>query len=245
MGFEFDLNVKKKDSFDYNKVYDLAIIGGGPGGLSAALYAKRKGINVVLISGDIGGQVADTSSVENYLGIESMTGEEMVKTFRKHVESYDVPMLDGTKVNEVKQGKEKILKLDNGKEVKTKTVIIGTGSLNRKLNVPGEEEFNGKGVTYCAICDGPLFEDMDVLVAGGGNSAVEAAIDLSKTASSVKLVQRSVLRADQVLINRMESLDNVEVYLGHQIKEIKGDKSVSAVITKNKETGEEVIFDTK
>ncbi|HKL42984.1 MAG TPA: FAD-dependent oxidoreductase [Clostridia bacterium] len=245
MGFEFDLNVKKKDSFDYNKVYDLAIIGGGPGGLSAALYAKRKGINVVLISGDIGGQVADTSSVENYLGIESMTGEEMVKTFRKHVESYDVPMLDGTKVNEVKQGKEKILKLDNGKEVKTKTVIIGTGSLNRKLNVPGEEEFNGKGVTYCAICDGPLFEDMDVLVAGGGNSAVEAAIDLSKTASSVKLVQRSVLRADEVLIDRMNSLENVEVYLGYQIKEIKGENSVSAVITKNKETGEEVTFETR
>ncbi len=245
MGFEFDLNVKKKDAFDYNKVYDLAIIGGGPGGLSAALYAKRKGINVVLISGDIGGQVADTSSVENYLGIESMTGEEMVKTFRKHVESYDVPMLDGTKVNEVKQGKEKILKLDNGKEVKTKTVIIGTGSLNRKLNVPGEEEFNGKGVTYCAICDGPLFEDMDVLVAGGGNSAVEAAIDLSKTASSVKLVQRSVLRADEVLIDRMNSLENVEVYLGYQIKEIKGENSVSAVITKNKETGEEVTFETR
>ena len=245
MGFEFDLNVKKKDAFDYNVVYDLAIIGGGPGGLSAALYAKRKGINVVLISGDIGGQVADTSSVENYLGIESMTGEEMVKTFRKHVESYDVPMLDGTKVNEVKQGKEKILKLDNGKEVKTKTVIIGTGSLNRKLNVPGEEEFNGKGVTYCAICDGPLFEDMDVLVAGGGNSAVEAAIDLSKTASSVKLVQRSVLRADEVLIDRMNSLENVEVYLGYQIKEIKGENSVSAVITKNKETGEEVTFETR
>jgi len=245
MGFEFDLNVKKTDAFDYNLVYDLAIIGGGPGGLSAALYAKRKGINVVLISGDIGGQVADTSSVENYLGIESMTGEEMVKTFRKHVESYDVPMLDGTKVNEVKQGKEKILKLDNGKEVKTKTVIIGTGSLNRKLNVPGEEEFNGKGVTYCAICDGPLFEDMDVLVAGGGNSAVEAAIDLSKTASSVKLVQRSVLRADEVLIDRMNSLENVEVYLGYQIKEIKGENSVSAVITKNKETGEEVTFETR
>lgn len=245
MGLEFDLNIKKKNEFDYSKVYDLAIIGGGPGGLSAALYAKRKGIDVVLVSGNIGGQVADTSSVENYLGIESMTGEEMVKAFKNHVESYDVPMLDSIKVESIEQGNEKILKLNNGKELKSKTVIIGTGSLNRKLGVPGEDAFYGKGVTYCAICDGPLFTDMDVLVAGGGNSAVEAAIDLSKTASSVKLVQRSVLRADQVLIDRMESLDNVEVYIGHQIKEVKGDKLVSAVVAKNKETGEEVTFDTK
>jgi alkyl hydroperoxide reductase subunit F len=245
MGLEFDLNVKKKNKFDYDKVYDLAIIGGGPGGLSAALYAKRKGIDVVLVSGTIGGQVADTSSVENYLGIESMTGEEMVKAFKSHVESYDVPMLDSIKVESIEPGNEKTLTLDNGKKLKSKTVIIGTGSLNRKLGVPGEDEFYGKGVTYCAICDGPLFTDMDVLVAGGGNSAVEAAIDLSKTASSVKLVQRSVLRADQVLIDRMESLDNVEVFIGHQIKEVKGDKLVSAVVAKNKETGEEVTFDTK
>jgi alkyl hydroperoxide reductase subunit F len=245
MGLEFDLNVKKKNKFDYDKVYDLAIIGGGPGGLSAALYAKRKGIDVVLVSGTIGGQVADTSSVENYLGIESMTGEEMVKAFKSHVESYDVPMLDSIKVESIEPGNEKTLTLDNRKKLKSKTVIIGTGSLNRKLGVPGEDEFYGKGVTYCAICDGPLFTDMDVLVAGGGNSAVEAAIDLSKTASSVKLVQRSVLRADQVLIDRMESLDNVEVFIGHQIKEVKGDKLVSAVVAKNKETGEEVTFDTK
>jgi len=244
MGLEFDLSVKKKNTFDYDKVYDLAIIGGGPGGLSAALYAKRKGIDIVLVSGTIGGQVSDTSSVENYLGIESMSGEEMVKAFKKHVESYDVPMLDSIRVNSIEQGKEKILMLDNGKKLKSKTVIIGTGSLNRKLGVPGEDKYYGKGVTYCAICDGPLFTDMDVMVAGGGNSAVEAAIDLSKTASSVKLVQRSVLRADQVLIDRMESLDNVELYIGHQIKEVKGDNLVSAVVAKNKETGEDVTFET-
>jgi len=244
MGFDFDLNVKKKNVFDYDQVRDLAIIGGGPGGLSAALYAKRKGIDVVLVSGTIGGQVEDTSSVENYLGIESMSGEEMVKAFKKHVESYDVPMLDSIKVNKIEKGKEKTLTLDNGKKLKAKTVIIGTGSLNRKLGVPGEDQFYGKGVTYCAICDGPLFQEMDVMIAGGGNSAVEAAIDLAKIANSVKLVQRSVLRADQVLIDRMESLDNVEVYIGHAIKEVKGDRLVSAVVAKNKETGEDVTFET-
>lgn len=245
MGLEFDLNVKKKSDVDYETIYDLAIIGGGPGGLSAALYAKRKGVNVILVSGNIGGQVADTSTVENYLGIESMSGEEMVKAFKNHVESYNVPMINSINVKEIKQGKEKTLILDNGKNLKSKTVIIGTGSLNRKLGVLGEDEFYGKGVTYCAICDGPLFTDMDVMVAGGGNSAVEAAIDLSKTASSVKLVQRSILRADQVLIDRLESLNNVEVYIGHQIKEVKGDKLVSQVIAKNKETGEDVVFDTR
>jgi alkyl hydroperoxide reductase subunit F len=123
MGLEFDLNVKKKNTFDYDKVHDLGIIGGGPGGLSSALYAKRKGIDVVLVSGDLGGQVTDTSSVENYLGIESMTGEEMDKAFRKHVESYNVPMLNQIKVNEIKQGKEKTLVLDNGKKILTKTVM--------------------------------------------------------------------------------------------------------------------------
>lgn len=245
MGLDFDLNVTKKSSFDYEKIYDLAIIGGGPGGLSAALYAKRKGIDVVLVSGTIGGQVSDTSTVENYLGIESMSGEEMVSAFKKHVESYKVPMLDSIKVDEIRQDQEKTLILDNGKKLRSKTVIVGTGSLNRKLGVTGEDKFYGKGVTYCAICDGPLFTDMDVIVAGGGNSAVEAAIDLSKTASSVKLIQRSVLRADQVLIDRLESLENVEVYIGYQIKEVKGEKLVSSVVTKNKETGEEVTFKTR
>ena len=244
MGLNFDLGFGSSKKFDYEKIYDLIVIGGGPGGLSSALYAKRKGIDVAIISGSIGGQVSDTSSVENYLGIESMSGEGLVKEFKSHVEAYDVPMLDQKKVLEISNDKIKEIKLDSGEIVKAKTVIVATGSLNRKIGVPGEDEFYGKGVTYCAICDGPLFEGLDVIVSGGGNSAVEAAIDLSKIANSVKLVQRSVLRADKVLIDKLESIENVEIFIGHQIKEVKGDKLVSSVIALNKETNEEVEFKT-
>ncbi|MDM8534948.1 FAD-dependent oxidoreductase, partial [Clostridiaceae bacterium HSG29] len=244
MGLNFDLGFGSSKKFDYEKIYDLIVIGGGPGGLSSALYAKRKGIDVAIISGSIGGQVSDTSSVENYLGIESMSGEGLVKQFKSHVEAYDVPMLDQKKVLEISNGKTKEIKLDSGEVVKTKTVIVATGSLNRKIGVPGEDEFYGKGVTYCAICDGPLFEGLDVIVSGGGNSAVEAAIDLSKIANSVKLVQRSILRADKVLVDKLESIENVEIFIGHPIKEVKGDKLVSSVIALNKETNEEVEFKT-
>lgn len=246
MSIGFDLEVGKKKNFDYEKIYDLVIIGAGPGGLSAALYAKRKGLSVVLISKTIGGQVLDTSSVENYLGIESISGEGLVKEFRNHVENYDVPIIDQVAVKSINNDDKSynVLELDNNKALMAKTIIIGTGSLNRHLGVKGEDEFYGKGVTYCAICDGPLFEGLDVLVAGGGNSAVEAAIDLSKIAKSVKLVQRSVLRADEVLINRMKSIENISVYTQHQIKEIKGDQLVSSVVAYDKEKDQEITLET-
>lgn len=244
MGLNFDLGFSNKKKFDYDLVYDLIVIGGGPGGMSSAMYAKRKGLNVAIVAGNIGGQVSDTSSVENYLGFESITGEELVKQFKGHVEAYDIPILDQKIVTEIKSNKIKEILLDNGEIIKSKTVVIATGSLNRKIGVPGEDEFYGKGVTYCAICDGPLFQGLDVIVSGGGNSAVEAAIDLSKIANSVKLVQRSVLRADQVLVDKLESIDNIEVFIGHAIKEVKGDRLVNSVVAINKETNEEVLFKT-
>ncbi|MEA1975932.1 MAG: FAD-dependent oxidoreductase, partial [Bacillota bacterium] len=238
MGLNFDLGFSNKKKFDYDLVYDLIIIGGGPGGMSSAMYAKRKGLNVAIVASSIGGQVSDTSSVENYLGFESITGEELVKQFKSHVEVYDIPILEQKIVTEIKSNKIKEILLDNGEVIKTKTVVIATGSLNRKIGVPGEDEFYGKGVTYCAICDGPLFQGLDVIVSGGGNSAVEAAIDLSKIASSVKLVQRSILRADKVLVDKLESIDNVEVFIGHAIKEVKGDRLVNSVVAFNKEKNE-------
>lgn len=242
MDLSFDLNVSKKTKFDYEKSYDLAIIGGGPGGLSAALYAKRKGLDVVIISKDLGGQVSDTTTVENYLGIQRISGEELVRQFKKHIESYDVKVLKDVLVKRIENNDFKDLILDNGKVLKSRAIIISTGTINRRLNVPGEKEFYGKGVAYCAICDGPLFEGKDVIVAGGGNSAVEAAIDLSKIANSVKLVQRSVLRADKVLIDKLEEMKNVDIYVGHQIKELKGDKTLKKVIAVNRKTEKQVEF---
>jgi len=244
MGFElnFDTSSMKSNTkkLEDNLMYDVLIIGGGPAGLNSALYAMRNGLKTGIIAEKYGGQVLDTSSVENYLGYESIPGEDLVGAFRKHVEKYDIPVKKDSRVEKVeKNDKRFYLSMSDGTELKSKTLIIATGSKPRKLNVPGEEEFSGKGVAYCAICDAPLFQGKDVVVAGGGNSAVEATIDISKIANKVYLVQRSVLRAEKALVDKLETLDNVEIYLGTQVKEIYGEKLVKGIKVYKKEENKE------
>ncbi len=248
MGFElnFDSSSLKSDTkkIEKNVMYDVLIIGAGPAGLNSALYATRNGLNAGLIADKYGGQVLDTSSVENYLGYESIPGEDLVGAFREHVEKYDIPIKKNSRVEKVEKRDNRFyLSMSDGTELKTKTLIIATGSKPRKLNVPGEVEFSGKGVAYCAICDGPLFQGRDVVVAGGGNSAVEATIDIAKIANKVYLVQRSALRAEQALVDKLGTLDNVEIYLGTQIKEIYGEKLVKGIKVYNKIEDKE--FDIK
>lgn len=209
-------------TLDQNLLYDVLVVGGGPAGLSAALYAKRKGLNVGIISEKTGGQIIDTSVVENYLGYASISGVELAEKFQSHVSSLNVPIANDSVKSLKLEDTIKELTLGDDSTYRTKSLIIATGSKPRKLNVEGEEEFSGRGVAYCAICDGPLFADLDVIVAGGGNSAVESVLDLSKIASSVTLVHRSQLRADQVLIDEMEKLENVQVKLNTQIQKISG-----------------------
>ncbi|WP_409226811.1 FAD-dependent oxidoreductase [Gudongella sp. SC589] len=233
---------KEKPKMDPETVYDLIVVGGGPAGLNAALYAKRKGLQVGIIARDIGGQVMDTSSVENYLGFNSLSGEELMKKFIGHVNELSVPILEyeeleAINVKDKSSMREVVLK--NGEKFNTYSVIIATGSKPRKLGVPGEKEYAGKGVCYCAICDGPLFAGEEVIVAGGGNSAVEAAIDLAKIVKKVTIVHRSQFRADQILIDQLSKLDNVEVKLQTQILEVQGDKFMTGVKVKDKESGEE------
>lgn len=234
-----DFTKKKTGPFDHSKKYDLVVIGLGPAGLNAALYAKRKGLEVAMIGNKSGGQVIDTTSVENYLGTEFKTGEELVKGFNDHVMSLNVPMLKEVEVTEIKPlNKGFTITLSTGEIIEALSVIVATGSRPRKLGVKGEELFLGKGVAYCAICDGPLFEGLDVVVAGGGNSAVEAAIDLAKIANKVTLVHRSQFRADQIVIDKLNTLKNVEVFLETEILEVKGQALMSALIVKDKATGE-------
>ena len=243
MGFELNFdsesvkNIDKK--IDKNTIYDVLIIGGGPAGLNSALYAKRNGLEVGIIAETYGGQVIDTSSVENYLGYESIVGEDLVGAFRKHIEKYEIPIKKESRLEKVEK-KDEIFHLDlsDGSHLKTRTLIIATGSKPKKLNVPGEKEYLGKGVAYCAICDGPLFQGKEVVIAGGGNSAAEAAIDLSKVAKKVKLVQRSILRAEKALVDKLESIENIEIYLGTQIKEIYGDKLVKGIKVYDKDKDE-------
>lgn len=233
-----DLNInlasiqKNKEKLDSDTLYDLLILGGGPAGLNAALYSKRKGSNVGIIAKDLGGQVIDTSSVENYLGYKHLSGIDLVEKFKEHVDELNVPVAEYSTVEALRLSDDNSLKevlLNDGSIYKAKSIIIATGSKPRRLNVPGEIEFAGKGVAYCAICDGPFFTDEDIIVAGGGNSAVEAAIDLAKIAKKVTLVHRSNFRADKILINQLQKLKNVDIKLNTEIKEIVGDSLMNGI----------------
>jgi alkyl hydroperoxide reductase subunit F len=217
---------------DKDIIYDVLVIGGGPAGLNAALYLKRKGLNIGIVAKALGGQVVDTSSVENYLGITDVSGIGLAEKFKEHVNTLNVPIEEFVTIETVKATNDTVIKeivLSDGTILKSKAIIIATGSKPRKLGVLGENEYAGKGVAYCAICDGPFYTDEEVIVAGGGNSAVEAAIDLSKIASKVTLVHRSEFRADKILVDQLEKLENVEIKLNTQIKEVIGDKFMTGI----------------
>jgi alkyl hydroperoxide reductase subunit F len=213
-------------------MYELIIIGGGPAGMTAAVYAARKKINTLLISGDIGGQGLTTWLVENYMGYQFIEGHELMKKFEEQVKQFPTDV----KV-EVGKRAERLSRVDGGFEVRTdrgetyqaKAAILATGKRPRKLNVPGEKELLGRGVTYCAICDGPLFADVKVAVIGGGNSALEAADDMVKIADHVYLVSLTPLTGDQILIDRMKSASNLTIFLEHEVLEIKGESRVKGI----------------
>lgn len=233
-----NLNISSNDhQLDAEKMYDVIIIGGGPAGLSAAIYSARKGLSVGIIGDKLGGQVHDTSSVENYIGFEFVTGEALAKNFENHTKSLKVAITTDTKVKKIRKEDNFFIETDSYMTYKSKTIIIATGSKSRQLGVTGENEFYGKGVSYCAICDGPLFQDRVVTVVGGGNSAVEAAIDLSKIAKKVILVHRSEFRADRILVDKLLALDNVEINLSTQIEAIKGEALVEEIQVKGKTNG--------
>lgn len=247
MSFNFQVDLKKGFSFNEpSKVseevlYDHLIIGGGPAGLNAALYAKRRGLSVAILTMRKGGQLLDTNIVDNYLGLREISGESMTEEFLQHVESLEVPIRDEAEVvaYSFENGNHQ-LKLSSGEVYKAKTVLISTGSNPRHLEVPGEDTYSGKGVAYCAICDAPLFKGKDVIIAGGGNSAVDSALDLAKVARSVTLVHRSQFRADKILVDKLDKDPKIKVYLETQILEIFGEDVMKGIRVKNKLTGEEL-----
>ena len=244
LGLDLNLNLTAKASreVDPSVVYDTLVIGAGPAGLNAALYAKRKGLQVGVLAERIGGQVLDTSMVENWLGVNKISGEGLMKTYEDHVKEYDVPITGGVRVERVTNGDVKEVHAGNGTTYQARTLILATGTLPRKLGVPGEAEYAGRGVSYCAICDGSFYAGLDVVVAGGGNAAVGAAIDLARIAKSVRLVQRSTLRADRVLLDRLTAQPNVEILLKTRVLEIQGEDMVTGIRVQNAETGEETLL---
>jgi alkyl hydroperoxide reductase subunit F len=204
-------------------MYELIIIGAGPAGMTAAVYAARKKLNALLISHNIGGQVLWTAGVENYMGYQFIEGAELMQKFEEQVRQFPLDRKIGEKVmNLSRTNKGFEVKTDNGESYHARAVIIATGKRPRQLNVPGEEDLRGRGVTYCAICDGPLFAGESVAVIGGGNSALEAAEDMVKIAEHVYLVSLTPLTGDQILIDKVSGANNLTMFLEHEVLEIKG-----------------------
>ncbi len=220
-------------------VYDMIIVGAGPAGLSAAIYAARKVLKTLIVSEDIGGQVTWTYDVDNYLGFSQIETADLIAKFEEHVEKYGVEKLIGVKVKALElTGKTKKVITSDDKAYLARTVLIATGKHPRPLNVPGEKEFVGMGVAYCSTCDAPLFADLDVAVAGGGNSALGAAIDLIKVARKVYVVSLTPLTGDPMLQDQVMSSAKVEVFTEYKILRIVGDSAVTGLEIESLKTGE-------
>ncbi|MEM1574496.1 MAG: FAD-dependent oxidoreductase [Nitrososphaerota archaeon] len=221
-------------------LYDLIIIGGGPAGITAAIYAARNKINFMLVTVNIGGQVVLSSQIENYTGFQYITGEELKKKFQEHLDKYKFDL----KMEEVKkiERENNLFKVitDSGTYL-SKTVIIATGRRPKELKIPGEAKFKNRGVTYCAICDAPLFEDLDVAVIGGGNSGLEAVLQLIKIAKSINLIEiNPELKAEKILIEKALASNKVKIWTSTKIKEIIGDKTVKYI--KIERNGKEILL---
>ncbi len=209
-------------------VFDVLIVGGGPAGAAAAVYAARKGIRTGIVAERFGGQTLDTLGIENYISVLETQGPKFAAALEAHARHYDVDIMNGQRVEKLapslQPGGTTTITLANGAQLQGRTVILSTGARWRNVNVPGEAEYRNKGVAYCPHCDGPLFKGRKVAVIGGGNSGVEAAIDLAGVVAHVTLIEfAEALKADAVLVNKLKSLPNVSIHVNAQTTEITGD----------------------
>lgn len=210
--------------------FDVLVVGGGPGGASAAIYAARKGIRTGIVAERFGGQVLDTATIENFISVNQTDGPKLAANLEEHVKDYDIDVMNLQVAVGIEKKDYIEVELENGAILKANSVILSTGARWRKLEIPGEDEFSNKGVAYCPHCDGPLFEGKDVAVVGGGNSGVEAAIDLAGIVRNVTLLEKSPnLKADAVLQERLKSLSNVTVIKNAQTTEITGEDNVNGI----------------
>lgn len=237
----FDLNEKDFANMPNDIIYDTIVIGAGPAAMSSAIYAIRKGLKTGIIAETVGGQVLTTNDIENIIGTVKTTGPDFAHSLEKHAKEYEIPFYKGHLVEKIIDEKEyKILITNDKKEFKTKTVIIATGAKHRELNIEGEKEYTGKGVHYCSTCDGPFYRNLDVLVVGGGNSGVEAALDMVNIAKSVVLMEfMPTLKADNVLQDKLYSNEKIKVITNAQTKKVSGEQFVKQVSYIDRETNEE------
>ena len=241
---KIDHKAKDRASQDISKKepFDMLIVGGGPAGASAAVYAARKGIKTGIVAERFGGQVMDTLGIENFISVKATEGPRLVAALEEHVKEYDVDIINLQKAKSLSKngGPNYELELEDGGKLESKAIIVATGARWKELGVKGELKFKGKGVAYCPHCDGPLFKGKNVAVVGGGNSGVEAAIDLAGIVGHVTVLEFAPeLKADQVLVNRLKSLNNVDIQLNVQTSEIVGSEKVSHVQFIDRDTKEE------
>jgi len=220
-------------------IYDLIIIGAGPAGITAAVYAARKRMKFLVLTGDIGGQAGWSGDIENYTGYQFVTGPELVSKFEEHMRKYSIDFHENEEVKEIGRSGDSVKVKTAKGEYQAKTVIIASGKVSRELGVPGEKEFKNKGLTYCATCDGPLFSGKDVAVIGGGNSALDAALQMIKIAKTVYVINNTDrLGGDAVMREKVQSAPNVKVVNGAKVTAVTGIKMVSGISVRTK-SGEE------
>lgn len=237
----FKIGSNNKSAKYDGKEYDVLVIGGGPAGSSAAIYAARKGIKVGLVAERFGGQVMDTIGIENLIATKYTEGPKLVTQLEEHVKEYNVDIITLQKAVKIQKEEKLEVTLDDNSRLKTKSIIVSTGAKWRNLGVPGEQKFKNKGVAYCPHCDGPLFKGKHVAVIGGGNSGVEAAIDLAGIVEHVTLIEFGAeLRADKVLQDRLSSLSNTTIIKNAQTKEITGINTVNGITYTDRTTQQEI-----
>lgn len=228
-----------------SRTYDVLVLGGGPAGASAAIYSARKGLRVAIVAEKVGGQVKETVGIENLISVPQTTGAQLADNLRSHINHYPIDLFEDRKIEKAElQGKEKRISVVGGEVFISPSVIITTGASWRKLNVDGETEYIGRGVAFCPHCDGPFYQGKDVAVIGGGNSGIEAAIDLAGICRKVTVFEfADTLKADQVLQEKAKSLPNVEIFTSSQTTKVvgNGDK-VTAIRVKDRVSSEERDF---
>lgn len=236
---------KEAVALNEKEPYEVLVVGGGPAGASAAIYAARKGIRTGVVADRFGGQVLDTMSIENFISVKETEGPKLAAALEEHVKEYDVDIINQQKANNIVSAEKTDdgyihVELESGATLKSRSVILSTGARWREMNVPGEQEYRNKGVAYCPHCDGPLFKGKRVAVIGGGNSGIEAAIDLAGLVEHVTVLEfAESLRADQVLVDKANSMSNITIIKQAQTTEVIGDGTrVTALNYNDRVTGE-------
>ena len=237
-----DLLAEADDNAEQLEQQDVTIIGAGPAGVAAAIYTARKGLKVTMVADRIGGQVKDTQDIENLISVPLTTGTELSANFEKHLHEYDITLKEHVSVKEISETEDENYRihLNTGETFETRSIILATGAQWRKLGVPGEDENVGKGVAYCAHCDGPFFKGKDISVIGGGNSGIEAALDLAGIVKHVTVLEfADDLKADQVLINKAKEKANIDIITSAATQEIKAkDGKVTSIVYQDRSSSE-------